>query len=253
MRRKWIICGFFIAFTVIGSGAFATPYAPNDKPDMDTAIKTMVEHRLEKHHLLKGNQIEVTVENGQITLDGTVTTLAQKRQAAQDARHVEDDYRIVNNLTLKPSNLSDKTISNNVRQALDKHIFYDVYDWYTEDVNNGVVTLNGWVHEPWRKAEFEKIVEGVPGVVKIKNEMDILPLSSLDDQLRHEIFRAIYTDPMFQAYGVLVNPPIHIIVDQGKVYLEGKVNSESERLEAGEATQSVADAFLLINDLSVSE
>jgi len=69
----------------------------------------------------------------------------------------------------------------------------------------------------------------VTGVQKINNQIKTLPVSISDDQLRYTVARQIYGDPMFWNYAIQVNPPIHIVVENGRVTLTGVVASEVER------------------------
>jgi len=89
------------------------------------------------------------------------------------------------------------------------------------------------VTEPWKKSDLGKSVQKLPGVASVTNELEVLPLSPMDNQLRFRIARAIYRDPSLSRYTTQAVPPIHVIVDNGHVTLEGVVNNDMEKQVAG--------------------
>lgn len=118
---------------------------------------------------------------------------------------------------------------SSVQKQVLSYVFFSVFDNIETQIDDGVVTLTGKVTMPFKRSDIEKRVAGLPGVSRVNNKIEVLPASRFDDQLRVRIARAIYGNAMFQGYGSMVNPPIHIIVDRGHVTLEGVVNSEVDR------------------------
>jgi hyperosmotically inducible periplasmic protein len=106
-------------------------------------------------------------------------------------------------------------------------------------VRDGAVTLTGDVTMPYKRADLEKRIAKVDGVRQVTDRIKVLPVSVSDDQLRYQIARAIYNDPSFWNYAIAPNPPIHIIIEHGRVALTGVVNSDLDRLLA----QSLAQQF----------
>jgi hyperosmotically inducible periplasmic protein len=82
-------------------------------------------------------------------------------------------------------------------------------------------------------------VSKIEGISEVRNEIAVLPPLPSDDELRHRVARAIYTNPTFWTYAAMANPPIHIIVERGHVILRGTVNSNVERTMA----QTLASGF----------
>lgn len=231
-----------------------TRYAhADDKPLSDKMVKQIVEHRLEKHKLLTNNNIQVTVKDSVITLDGTVPTLNAKQKAEDDAREAEESYQIVNNLTIPSNGMTAQQLAENVVGEIQRTLFYSVFDWITVQVKNDTVTLRGWVYQPWHKGEFQDQVERVRGVNGVINDIKVLPASPLDDQIRSRAARVIYNDPSFQRYAYQLNPPIHIIVNDGKVTLYGVVDSQFDRNWVAQLVRSRTDAFSVDNQLEVSQ
>jgi hyperosmotically inducible protein len=95
------------------------------------------------------------------------------------------------------------------------------------------------VTAPYKKDDLERRVRRVDGVTTVENAVDVLPVSQGDDELRFRIARAIYGNSSFWQYASMANPPIHIVVNRGRVTLEGVVNSNVERMLA----RSLATGF----------
>jgi hyperosmotically inducible protein len=126
---------------------------------------------------------------------------------------------------------------------------FSIFDAVHMQIDNGVVELTGKVTMPYKKDAIEKRVAKVSGVTQVRNRIEVLPVSQFDDSLRLRIARAIYGNANFWGYGSMVNPPIHIIVEHGRVTLDGVVNNNVDRMVA----RSIASSFLGIgpvqNDL----
>lgn len=101
---------------------------------------------------------------------------------------------------------------------------------------------------PYKKDDIAKRIAKVRGVTRVVNNIDVLPVSMFDDDLRFRIARAIYGNSNFWNYGAQANPPIHIIVKNGHVTLDGVVNSETDRMLARSIASSFG-AFSVTNDL----
>jgi hyperosmotically inducible periplasmic protein len=148
---------------------------------------------------------------------------------------------------------SDNQLAEDVAHAIRMYPRYDIFDWVEGTVHNGVVTLTGAVHEPFHKDDYGKIVARIPGVKQVRNELRVLPLSTFDDQIRRAAARTIYRDPMFTAYAIQANPPIHIIVENGKVTLKGVVANPMEKQIAETKVRTNVMSFDVTNDLKVEE
>jgi hyperosmotically inducible protein len=140
---------------------------------------------------------------------------------------------------------NDTRIANEIGRQVDIYAQYSIFDHISGVVDDGVVTLIGKVTMPFKKDDIEKRVRKIVGVTEVRNQVEVLPVSSYDEELRRRIARAIYGNSAFWQYGARVNPPIHIIVDRGHVTLVGVVNSKVERMLA----RSLATGF---GELSVT-
>lgn len=151
-----------------------------------------------------------------------------------------------------PAPNSDAAVVKAVRHQILMYPYYGVWDDVRFQVNEGQVTLQGAVTQPYKKSAIEKAVERVPGVTSVSDRIEILPLSSMDDRLRLRLVRAIYGDATLARYALNPQPPIRIIVDNGHVTLEGVVRTQTEKDVAGLRAAGVGLSFgPIINNLQV--
>jgi hyperosmotically inducible periplasmic protein len=139
-----------------------------------------------------------------------------------------------------------------IRHQLVMLPYYSIFDDLAFNVSGGTVTLLGEVTQPVLKTNAGKVVQSVEGVTNVVNNIEVLPLSGIDDQLRRRVYRAIYGDPALSIrYGYQTLPSIHIIVKNGNVRLEGVVANEMDRSLAFLRANGVPGAFHVTNDLKV--
>jgi hyperosmotically inducible periplasmic protein len=129
--------------------------------------------------------------------------------------------------------------------------YYSVFDNLLYKVAGDRVTLMGQVVRPTLKSDAEHAVKEIEGVSAVDNEIQVLPTSPMDDQLRRAVYRALYGDPALSRYGMSALPSIHIIVNNGHVTLEGVVDSEADKNLANIRANSVPNVFSVTNNLAV--
>ena len=129
--------------------------------------------------------------------------------------------------------------------------YYGVFDNLAFRVDNGTVTLFGQVTRPTLKSDAENVVKNVEGVNRVVNNIEVLPVSSMDDRIRLAEYRAIYSQPTLNRYALQAVPPIHIIVKNGHVTLVGVVNNEADKNVAGIQAKGVSGVFSVENNLRV--
>ncbi len=129
--------------------------------------------------------------------------------------------------------------------------YYTVFDDLAYSVNGNTVTLLGYVTNPTLKSSAERVVKGLEGVEQVNNQIEVLPLSPDDNQIRRATYRAIYGQPGLDRYALSAMPSIHIIVKNGHITLVGVVDSEADKDRAGIAANTVPGAFSVTNDLKV--
>jgi hyperosmotically inducible protein len=150
------------------------------------------------------------------------------------------------------STSSPDRLVKEVRHELLMLPYYGVFDNLAYSVSGDSVELHGAVTRPTLKSEAENVVKGVEGVTQIQNSIEVLPLSGFDDQIRLASFRAIYGDSVLSTrYGYRAQPPIHIIVRNGHVTLEGMVANEFDRNLVNVRANGVPGVFSVTNNLQI--
>ena len=149
----------------------------------------------------------------------------------------------------QPSTLQ---IFRSVQRQVLTYPHFTVFDSVNVQISDGVVTLIGKVTLPLKRKDLEERVSKVAGVTRVENKIDVLPASKFDDELRQGIANAIYGNSAFVRYANQSNPPIHIIVERGRVTLEGVVDSRLDR-QLAYSIASMFGAFSVKNDLRTEQ
>jgi hyperosmotically inducible protein len=142
----------------------------------------------------------------------------------------------------------DFQIFKDVAKSVESYVWFTVFDDVNAGVDQGVVTLTGRVMMPFKRTDIEKRISKIAGVTKVVNKIEVLPVSLFDDQLRFQIARAIYRNSAFWQYASMANPPIHIVVEGGRVTLTGVVSSNVEKMLA-RSLASFSSAFSVKSEL----
>jgi len=146
---------------------------------------------------------------------------------------------------------AEERIQKEVRHELVMLPFLSVFDNLAFKVEGYNVTLVGAVTKPVTKSDAENAVKRIEGVEKVDDQIEVLPTSPSDDRLRVRLYRAIYGYSQLQRYALPVVKPIRIIVKNGRVALEGVVDSENDKNVAGIRANSVSGTFEVKNNLQV--
>src|SRR6184192_1061457 len=123
----------------------------------------------------------------------------------------------------------DFQLFKDVATSVERYAQFTIFDDVSASVKDGVVTLTGKVTMPYKRDDIEKRVSKIDGVTSVRDNITVLPVSTFDDDLRIRIARSIYNNANFWNYAVMPNPPIHIVVERGRVTLTGVVNSDVDR------------------------
>jgi osmotically-inducible protein OsmY len=126
----------------------------------------------------------------------------------------------------------DFQVLKDVAASVDRYSNFTIFDDVNASVRDGVVTLTGKVTMPYKRDDIERRVSGVGGVRAVRDRIEVLPVSTFDDALRYRIARTIYGNANFWNYAIMPNPPIHIVVEHGRVTLTGVVRSDVDRVLA---------------------
>ena len=136
-----------------------------------------------------------------------------------------------------------------IRHELVMLPYYGVFDNLSYKVDGYNVTLMGQVTRPTLKSDAERVVKDIEGLEKVINKIEVLPNSPNDDRIRLATYRAIYGHTALNRYALNAVPPIHIIVKNGNITLEGVVATEGDKNIANIQARGVPGAFNVTNNL----
>lgn len=143
-------------------------------------------------------------------------------------------------------------LKQEVRHRLVMVPYLTLFDNLQYQVNGTEVTLSGQVVRPSLKDDAGRTVKGIEGVTKVDNQIKVLPPSNMDNQIRRAEYRAIYGFAGLWKYAMGALPPVHIVVDSGRVTLEGIVDSEADKNLIGLRAKTVPNVFSVTNNLQVA-
>jgi len=218
--------------------------------DSPAQIAAKVEDKLYHAQVFKHGNVQVNVDNGVATLTGTVDSFGFKMDAERAARKV-DGVTVVDNINVHAEDVTPRQIGEQARKDIVTYYAFTMFDNATLEVQGDRLILNGQVTQPYKKQDLGNILAHIKGVAEFDNHLEVLPLSRYDDGLRLAIARAIYKDPFFIHYAGQALPPIHIIVKNGNVTLEGVVANQLDRTKAETDARLAATYFSLTDNLQI--
>ena len=142
-------------------------------------------------------------------------------------------------------------VMEKIRKELVTLPFYGVFDNLAYSFDGRTATLHGQVVRPTTRSDAERRVARIPGVERVVNRIEVLPLSSFDDSIRLRAYRRIFGTGGLYRYAMGANPSLHIVVNRGHVTLEGVVANEGDRRLANVAALQVPGVFSVTNNLRV--
>jgi osmotically-inducible protein OsmY len=236
-----------VAISATGARAAAPGDSQAANPG-DGHIKVEVQRQLAR--LDPGvSRLTVDVRDGVVTLSGGIRTLWLKDEAVKRSLKVDGVKSLVAELTIARAE-NDQTLLREVGDAIRQYSLYGVYDNIEGRIRNGAVRLEGAVTEPKKLDDILERVAKVRGVQAIDNRIAVLPASQSDDRLRVAIATAIYQDQAFENYS-MVDPPVHVIVNNGHVTLVGFVRSQIERIKAESIARQAFGVLALENKVQL--
>lgn len=143
---------------------------------------------------------------------------------------------------------ADAALTEQAASAVRRYAYFSIFDDVNVSVTDRAITLTGVVTMPFKREDLTKQLSKLDGVRTVVNDLRVLPVSNYDVELRMRIAQAIYGHPAFWQYAQMASPPIHIIVEDGRVTLTGKVNTENDRALAC-AIAHVPGAFKVTDNL----
>ncbi len=217
----------------------------------DNQIQTAVTHKLAAKSQF--SDVKAGVEDGIVTLTGTVDLYQRKLDAAKLARKTSDVQGVRNLITVAGPNVPDAQLEQKLAEKL-RYVrvgFDSTFDYFALGVKDGVVTVEGQDRTGVGRDEALADIANMPGVKDVIANISVEPVSIFDDGLRLRAARLIYGDSVLSKYAVDPARPIRIVVDNGHITLYGSVDSTMDKQIAGMRANQLPGAFSVENNLQV--
>ena len=232
--------------TAAASGMGARPFVADD-----SSAASEAQSKLNKSQF---KNVKVDVQGGVATLSGSVDLYEYKVDADKRVHKVKGVTAVRNDIEVAGPNVSDQELKAKLAEKLtyDRVGYGNVFNAITLGVQNGVVTLGGHARTDVDKDSALALVSTYPGVKDVENEIQVDPVSIMDDQTRMAVARAVYGYPTLNRYAIDPAKSIRISVQNGNVELYGVVDSQSDKEVAFMRANGVAGVFSVKNFLQVA-
>jgi osmotically-inducible protein OsmY len=217
----------------------------------DNAIQQQVTHKLGDKKQFRN--VQTSVDDGIVTLTGTVSLYQEKLDAAKQARKADHVAGVHNLIEVAGPTVADNELQSKLTEKLwyDRIGYDNLFEYFVVGVKNGVVTLNGQTYNDVAHDSALSVVQRTAGVKDVIDNVTASPVSPFDDDVRIRAARAIYGDPVLSRYGMVPALPIRIIVANGHIGLYGVVDSAMDKQIAAMRANQVFGAFSVENHLVV--
>ena len=240
------VFSWFLMLAVIPGGA--RPARAQDAARIDAEVHKALDNK-------RFSDVTVSVHDDNVLLGGTVQRYADKEDADNRIHHVKGVKGVDNEIQVAAGQVGDEALRDKLAKALSTYtVGYGTtaFTALTIGVQDGVVTLGGTVYWQPDKAAALGLVANTAGVRDIVDNIQVAPVSPMDDEIRLRVARAIYGAPQLQRYAIDPAKPIRIVVVNGNVTLAGVVDSKMDRDVAGIRANGVPGVFKVVNDLQVA-
>jgi hyperosmotically inducible periplasmic protein len=248
MKALRRVLGAIFLAGILGTGLMA-----QSAGRYDPEIQTKVAQQLAKKSQFRN--LQASVDDGIVTLTGSVEVYQQKVDAAKKVRKMANVQGVRNLISVEGQNVSDAQLA----AQLDRKLYYDrvgydnEFNYVTASVQSGVATLSGETRTEVGRDSALSLANSMPGVKDVVNDIRVAPVSSFDDDIRVRALRAIYRDPVLSRYGMDPASPIRIVVSNGKLSLYGTVENKMDKQVAGIRANGVFGVFSVQNNLQVGK
>jgi hyperosmotically inducible protein len=244
--------GSLLTVGLLSTTLSATLFAQNAAAARyDNQIQTTIAHKLAAKTQFSG--VKSSVEDGIVTLTGTVDLYQRKLDAAKLARKTASAQGVRNLITVAGRSVPDQQLEQKLAQKLTyvREGYDSTFDYFALGVKDGVVTVEGQDRTGVGRDEALADIANMPGVKDVVANISLEPVSTFDDGLRLRTARAIYRDPVLSKYAIDPARPIRIIVENGHVTLYGVVDNTMDKTVAGIRANQIPGTFSVENKLVV--
>ena len=233
----------FLSVTLVAQTATAARH--------DGDIQTAVTQRLDARNQFAN--VRSSVEDGIVTLTGTVDLYQRKLDAAKLARKAQSVAGVRNLITVAGPNVADAKLEDKLATKL-RYVrsgYDSAFIYFALGVKDGVVTVEGQDRTGVGRDDALAAIANMPGVKDVVDSIGVAPVSPLDDGIRLRTARAIYRDSVLSKYALDPGKPIRIVVANGKVTLYGSVDNAMDKQVAGLRANQVFGVFAVDNKLEI--
>lgn len=257
MKKASLRLALIVASTVLvlGSSAFFAgmpAVAQSSGAAADNNIRASLTNNLKGSNF---KNVQISVKNGVVSLEGTVKNFAVKEEADKRAHRTKNVTSVRNMLKVDGAGeISDAQLQHNIVNQLqyDRVGYGNAFNAISVHVQDGVVTLGGHALGPVAADSAVGLASTTRGVQDVVNNIEIDPVSPMDNRIRIAVYRAVYGFPMLNKYALNPAQPIRITVSSGHVLLNGVVDSQADKNAAGIRAKTVPGVFSVTNDLQVA-
>jgi hyperosmotically inducible protein len=248
---KTLFAGFIVGGLLsLPQASFAMPAIQPIVQEAGDSAANAVTSKLDKKQF---KDVKVSVENGIATLSGTVDLYEYKADADKRVHKVKGITAVRNNIEVSGPTLSDRELQDKLVEKLqyDRVGYGNAFNAISLNVQNGVVNLGGHARTDVDKDSAIALVSMYPGVKDVNEDIEVDPVSIMDDQIRLRVARAVYSYPTLNKYAMDPAAPIRIQVSRGDVELDGVVLNKADKDVAYLRANSVPGVFKVTNNLQV--
>ena len=252
VRFRTAILAAALAVTVLPVPALYAASAPAAAaPQQDNSTGSDAANKLNKKQF---QNVKVSVENGIATLTGSVDLYEYKADAERRVRRAKGVTAVRNEIQVAGGDASDQDLQKKLSEKLtyDPNAYGRTFDAITLNVSNGVVTVGGHAHNYVDRDSAVAIVSTTAGVKDVVDNIEVDPVSPMDDRIRLAVAQAIYGFPSLNKYAIDPARPIRIAVQNGNVQLYGVVDSQADKDTAQIRANGVPGVFSVKNYIQVA-
>jgi len=147
---------------------------------------------------------------------------------------------------------SAKTIEQQVYSKIIGLPYYGVFDIINFKVDGSTVTLSGKVHSLGTTSSAVSVIKKIPGVTTVVNNIENLPPSPMDDRIRERALMTFAKNGLYR-YFWDPNPEVRIIVEGGKLTLEGYVANRGDYNSLNIYANGIPGVFSVKNNLVIGK
>lgn len=249
-----LVAALAVGLMVIPQLSQAKPLSSGSPAFAQADSSSVASEAMNKLNKKQFKDVKVTVENGIATLSGSVDLYEYKADADRRVHKVKGVTAVRNEIQVSGPTVSDQELQSKLQEKLayDRVGYGNAFNSITVSVQNGEVTLAGHARTDVDKDSAIGLVSTYPGVKEVNNEIEVDPVSMMDDQTRLAVAHAVYSFPSLSKYAMDPARPIRISVQNGHVELYGTVDSKADRDAANIRANTVPGVFSVKNYLQVA-